>query len=344
MSKILLYTDVHLSTSSSIIRKRGHNYSDRLENVIKSVTWAENKAVELGCDEIICLGDFFDKPILNDEELTALTEIQWSNLPHTFIVGNHESSVDGLRFNSVKSLQGFNFNIVSEVTVRSNDNVDLVFIPYILEENRKPLRDYLKKEKYNIIFSHNDIKGIRYGKIESPHGFELSEIEDCCKLFLNGHLHNGTFLNKNKTILNLGNLTGQNFGEDAFNYSHCALVVDTETFELTFIENPHAYNFYKIDIEKASDISRVKSKLKNNAVVSFRCLDSLEPTLRDYLVNESLINTYKINVYSDDNREDTTLDSELMNSVDHLKQFRDFILEQLGSSKVVQEEVYEVCK
>ena len=123
--KILLYTDVHLSTNSSIIRKRGTKYSERLENIIASVNWAEHKATELSCDEIICLGDFYDKHILSDEEITALTDIEWAKMPHTFIVGNHESSVDGLRYNSVKSLQALGFNIISDPMIRKiNSDID----------------------------------------------------------------------------------------------------------------------------------------------------------------------------------------------------------------------------
>lgn len=342
--KILLYTDVHLSTSSSIIRKRGEKYSERLENIITSVNWAEDKAVELGCDEVICLGDFFDKPILSDEELTALTDIKWNNLPHTFIVGNHESSVDGLRYNSVKSLQALGFDIVSEVKIRKiNTNTDLVLLPYILEENRKKLVDYVENPKNSIILSHNDIKGIRYGKIESPNGFELNDIEANCKLFLNGHLHNGAFLNNKKTILNLGNLTGQNFGEDAFVYTHYALVLDTETLELTFIENPYAYNFYKIEIDSKTNITNELAKIKNNAVISFRCLDSREPELRNALSNYDCITNYKVVIYSED-LQNEELDMNTLAAVDHLKQFKEFILAQLGTSKVVQEELYEICQ
>ena len=83
--KYLIYTDVHWSTYSSIIRSRGDIYSKRIENLIESVNWAEKLATTNGCDEIICLGDFFDKPDLNSEELTSLTELTWANIHHTFI-------------------------------------------------------------------------------------------------------------------------------------------------------------------------------------------------------------------------------------------------------------------
>ena len=66
--RYLIYTDVHWCTYSSIIRSRGETYSKRIENLITSINWAENLALEKGCNEIICLGDFFDKPDLTSEE------------------------------------------------------------------------------------------------------------------------------------------------------------------------------------------------------------------------------------------------------------------------------------
>ena len=59
MSKLFVYGDVHWSTYSSIIRSRGEQYSTRLENLIRSVNWAEALAEKYNCETVICLGDFF---------------------------------------------------------------------------------------------------------------------------------------------------------------------------------------------------------------------------------------------------------------------------------------------
>ena len=54
------------------------------------------------------------------------------------------------------------------------------------------------------------------------------------------------FLNNKETILNLGNLTGQNFGEDAFKYNHSACILDTNNLKLTFMRILWLLIFYKI--------------------------------------------------------------------------------------------------
>ena len=48
--KILLYTDNHFCTNSSIINSRGENYSPRLTNQIESLNWVEQLAIKENCN------------------------------------------------------------------------------------------------------------------------------------------------------------------------------------------------------------------------------------------------------------------------------------------------------
>ena len=70
--KLLVIGDVHWSTYSSIVRGRGPHFSTRLENLIASMQFVEHIADKYKVDEEIFLGDFFDKPDLNAEEISAL--------------------------------------------------------------------------------------------------------------------------------------------------------------------------------------------------------------------------------------------------------------------------------
>ena len=89
--RILIYSDNHWCQYSSIVRKRGEKYSLRLENQIASINWAERLSLEMGCNKVVHLGDFFDSSTLNSEEITSLKEIHWyESAHHTFLCGNHE--------------------------------------------------------------------------------------------------------------------------------------------------------------------------------------------------------------------------------------------------------------
>ena len=341
--KLLVFTDLHMCPRASIINKWGTKYPVRLENCIESVNWLERKAEELGCDFIISLGDFFDKPDLTSETITACKEIQWSDIEHYHLVGNHDASDSSLTFNATNILSSDRHIIISEPTMLEAGGCDLCFLPYVTECDRKPLPEYFSTRKtYNsrkIIFSHNDISGIQMGPVISKTGFSIEEIEANCDIFLNGHLHNGQALSSK--VINLGNLTGKDFGEDALRHRHCAVVLDTETMALTYIENPYAYNFYKIQIDCESDILCLE-QLKNNSVVSIKCEQSLiEATKQKIAELDNIIESRIILVKR---YEETSESSDLDLTVDHLSRFIECCKANIENSSVLEEELSEICK
>ena len=341
--KILLFADLHMCPRASIINKWGINYPSRLENCVASVNWLERLAEELKCDYIISLGDFFDKPDLTSETITACNEIKWSDIMHYSIVGNHDASTSSLTFNSVNSFVRDRHKVITEPRALILDDCDICFLPYIVECDRKPLEEYFKNldtAKPRVILSHNDISGIQLGPVISKTGFSVEEIEANCDLFINGHLHNGQAVSSK--VINLGNLTGKDFGEDAFRYSHNAAILDTNTLQLTFIENPQAYNFYKIQIDTKDDLKLLEN-LKAQAVVSIKCDSTLLEDLKQKLDElKGLIQESRIIIVK--KYEETNESSELDLSVDHLARFVECCKANLEHTTLLEEEISQICK
>lgn len=342
--KICVYTDPHWCTTSSIVCQRGHTFSVRLERLIDSINWVQQQAMALGCDMVVCGGDFFDKPTLTAEEITALSTVQWAPIPQYFLVGNHEMTLGNLTMLSSKALCKIG-TIISECTTYDIGDKELVFLPYIDEDNRKPLASYLYPSmKEKIVFSHNDIKGIRYGKFVSESGFSLDEIEANCSLFINGHLHNCGILNEKGTIINLGNLCGQNFTEDASKYQHFMAVLNTDTLHMDYYENPYAINFYKITISDIQSMQQLTT-LKQNAVVWIDTYTSLITEVKEFVDTLPNIITRRIT---------TSLDSSITENSqcnlvvelyqDHLDKLDEFCRESLGNSPILLKELEEICK
>ena len=163
--KICLYTDVHWSVYSSILRQRDQKYSLRLQNLIDSVNFVQRLAENNNCDRILCLGDFFDRNTLNAEELDALKEIKWADIPQYFLVGNHEIVSTSDSYSSTQVFTSMGFEVIGKNSVEVVDDSLLVYLPYSTEENREPIsecvdrmyeyyqRHFIPKKK--IIFSHN---------------------------------------------------------------------------------------------------------------------------------------------------------------------------------------------
>lgn len=337
--KIGIVGDIHWSKYSSIVRSNLDKYSTRLQNCINSINWAEQ--LTRTCDQVVYLGDFFDKAELNAMEITALNDIVWNEKPHSFLVGNHELGINDL---SLSSSHIFNMlpGTVDVVDKPSNkycegEKVNMIFVPYILEANREPLFTYVEYKEgcKNIIFSHNDIAGIQMGKFVSTAGFEIDEIESSnCDLFINGHLHNGSKVTDK--IINVGNLTGQNFSEDALKYDHVILILDTDTMVSDVYENPFAFNFYKLD--KVSDLYH----LKNNSVVTIKVPEKDFEEAKKIINDSSNIIASRVILTS--NNEGGVMSEELQEKlvVNHLEKFKDFVLDKLGNSDIIKEELIEV--
>ena len=335
--KILVYTDCHWSTTSSIVRDRGDVYSIRLENLINSVNWAEKLSIKKNVNLIVCCGDFFDKSTISSEELSALTEVEWNkNVNHVMLVGNHEMWSNNLKLSSANIFKFFGFFVADSPYIEKKEFGELCFVPYV--DSTKSLSCYIpvNYSGKRIIFSHNDISGIQMGKFVSKNGFSISDIELCCDLYVNGHLHNGERISN--TILNVGNLTGQNFGENALLYRHGVIIIDTDTFEYEFVENPFALNFYKI---KYDSFSSIKDSIVNG-VITVYCKEDLVNKCKEDLENNKNIVLFKI-VPEREKQEPVNNRIEIR-ADDHLEQFRTYIASEIGLSNIVKQELLEVCK
>lgn len=345
--------DIHWSKYSSILRLRGEKYSYRLENCIKSIRWAED--ITKNCDLVVYMGDFFDSSELNSEEITALSELSdennpaWNSVEHIFLVGNHEMGINDLSFSSSHIFNYLKFNssntkstVVSEPMsiFMADDNCNLCFLPYILEENRQSLSEYFRtfKSDKTIIFSHNDIAGMQMGKFKSVNGFSIEEIQNNCDLFLNGHLHNGTKVADK--IINVGNLTGQNFSEDAFSYDHSVIILNTDDMKCAVYENPFALNFYKIDTTTNNfDINTIK----NNAVITLKTTLSNQAKYKELLDNSEKVLVSRIIIAPEEgmSTSDSTENKEFF-AVNHLTKFSEYVLNNIGNSDIIKSELSEV--
>lgn len=340
MYKVAICGDIHWSTYSSIIRKRGKKYSQRLEGLIKSVNWFEKLAKDQACDEEIFLGDTFDRPDLNAEEVTALQDIKWNKLQKHFIIGNHESNIGTLEYSSTKFFESIGADVVSSPKkIVVNNSIDFHLIPYIKTDTILKINDFVDDHsKKNVVFAHQDLAGVQYGRFLSQTGFSIDDIMENCTLFFDGHLHNEQIIN-NKIVL-VGILSGQNFNEDSFKYEHLVYILtvhDDNSITIESFVNPEAFNFYRIKILDKSDL-KVFDSLKKKAVLSVTCEESLIPVVSKLIKSNKNILESRLTVFYN-----YTYDSEgniqTILVDDYTKQFIMLAQEKLAPSSILDSEL-----
>ena len=152
-------------------------------------------------------------------------------------------------------------------------------------------------------------------------------------------LHNGQSITEK--VITLGNITGKDFGECSFKHSHNVAILDTNTLELTYIENPYAFNFYKIEIDTELDITQLY-KLKQRAVVSIKCNNQLVDNVKQAISELPNIIESRIIITRKYEEAINTVDIDL--SVDHLARFIECCRSSIESSSILEEELAEICK
>jgi hypothetical protein len=200
----------------------------------------------------------------------------------------------------------------------------------------------VKDIRPRILFSHNDLKGVQMGAITSKTGFDLEDILSNSDLYVNGHIHNGSWVIKDR-ILNLGNLTGQNFGEDGYVYNHNVAIIDTDTLNVEFIKNPYAFNFYKFEVNTIDEFNAYMNKIKNkpSSIVSVKCNENILKDVNQELKKSNLVCS-KVISFSNNNYTTTECVDDF--TVDHLDEFKKFCLVNIGNNDTVISELNEVCR
>lgn len=212
------------------------------------------------------------------------------------------------------------------------------------ESNRVPLEEIFgnwDESKTRILFSHNDIKGIQMGAAVSQTGYTIEELEANGTVCINGHLHNGKKISDK--VLNLGNLTGKDFGEDAFVYRHCALILDTDTFDVKFEENPFAFNFYKLTFANEKDLGQL-DLLKDNAVISCTAAKSISQELKKRISSCKKIIAPRVIISHETVETSASADIEDLRSGDHLQKLIECCHEKLDNTEILEFELSEICK
>lgn len=346
MSKILIIPDIHYCKNSSIIQSRGKKYSKRIENCIASINWAEEYAIKESCTSVIYLGDFFDSDNLDAEVLSSLQDIKFNNLPHYCLAGNHEISLTNNTYSSIKLLQNFNnIEVISRPETLESDLVYLHLLPYNydIDEDIKKYFDFSDKAKKHILLSHNDIKNINYGKFLSTSGLDIDILNYTCDLTINGHIHNSSWITEK--VLNLGILTGKNFSEDAFEYKHCVVILNIDDYgniSTKEVENPYAFNFYKIEVNTVKDLN-ILDNLKNNSIISVKVSEDNLQKVRELIKNNSNITESRITLSKNIVEHDKLDELKADLTVNHLDKLKEFCLERIENTETLLNELQEIC-
>lgn len=336
--KIFIYSDLHISRTSSILPLTSSNYkyTYRQNMILQLGKYLVNLIDEYKPDLILNLGDTFDNHTLTSYDIDIASKFfecfRMLNIPHIVLVGNHE--MINQDFNAIEILNNINnITVISEPSTVNTDiilstklslqqpNVKLAFLPYC------DYRDILEFPDGDFLFSHQDIQGscIR-GDFKLPNGIDQNDLSKY-KLVFNGHIHKSSIM---KNIINVGSISTHSFSDDQENVPKC-YIFDTNTLDLTTYKPTCCPLFRKVEIKKnISELYAFVDQLDKNYkyILHITCPFELKDEIKSFIEqNEFVINSRisiigSIKEVKEENKNNTI---NLSSNIDILQNFKDFL-------------------
>ena len=239
--KVLLITDQHFG-----VRNDNQHFINHYRKYYSKVVIPFIKAY--GITEIIDLGDTFDKrKSVNFMSLEAAKEMWFDPIKDigckmTALVGNHDIYYKNtLRINAPNELLGdYDIDVIYEPTTRNYDGTDILFLPWICDENRDDTFRSITKSTAPVCMGHLELNGFEAhpGHVMNM-GMDINPFDKFQRVF-SGHYHMKSTKGNISYLGNPYQLYWNDYGcKRGFH------VFDTETLKTTFYRNPYDM-FYKL--------------------------------------------------------------------------------------------------
>ena len=245
--KIAVITDTHYGARKG--SKLFHDYFEKFYSEVFFPTLDKE-----GIDTVIHMGDAFDsRKGIDFRALTWAKRVVFDPLKERGIqmhlmVGNHDAYYKNTNeINSVELLlqEYDNIHVYSTVKEVELGGLNMLFIPWINEENEKETTQMIQQTKAPVAFGHLELQGFKVNRqITMDHGLDADIFSKFEKVF-SGHYHTRS---DNGTVYYLGN-PYEMFWSDVKD-PRGFHIFDTETLEHTPVNNPFRlfYSIYYEDI------------------------------------------------------------------------------------------------
>lgn len=232
--KVAVIADTHWG-----VRNDSTNFMDMSKNFLDNVFFPELE--KHGIKTIVHLGDLVDRrKFVNIQTANRLRKdflepIKQRDLDLYVILGNHDVYYKNTNaVNAVQELCDETVKFYLEATEVTLHGVEVLFVPWICAENKQHSMETIAKSRSTICMGHLELQGFEMfrGSICS-HG-EDRTVFDKFHTVLSGHFHHRSTDGHIVYVGSHGQFTWSDY-DDPRGFH----LLDLETKELTFVENPY---------------------------------------------------------------------------------------------------------
>ena len=339
--KILMYSDIHISKTSSILplTYNESKYTYRQQMIIDTGKYIAGLADEYRPDLIINLGDTFDQHTVTSYDIDTASEFfkcfKYLNIPHLVIVGNHE--MVNYNFNAIQLLSNItNITVISEPCSVSANTLMSMYAKHTDNETKSDItlavipycnyRDILEFPEGDFLFSHLDIQGASIrGDITLTDGVDTNILKQKYKLVFNGHIHKPSILGN---VVNVGSITSHSFADDNETVPQC-YIFDTDTLDLQTFKPTICPLFRKMEIQTMDGLQQKIMTLDNSYkyIINCTCPFNLKEDVKTYLQQCLSILNFRLNIKMDKEHINTQKDDIIMqqSNLNIVQSFKEFL-------------------
>jgi DNA repair exonuclease SbcCD nuclease subunit len=288
MSRICILGDTHIGCRNDHIA-----FHDYAEKFYKNVFFPYLKDHKIKM--VIQTGDLFDRrKFINFNTLHRSKEYFFSEFSKVFepirlwtYIGNHDSYYrNSLKVNSSKLLVGSGpapIEVVEYPRSITIGNLEVDIIPWICEDNRKQIEEFIQKSESRVCFGHFEIKGFEMDRGNICHDGIDREYLNKYEMVISGHFHHPS---TDGHIFYVGapmQFTWSDYGDRRGFH-----IFDTESLDLEFIENPYKM-FHKItyndEVETLESVSEKDFGEITTTMVKVVVVKKDNPVLFDHFMD-----------------------------------------------------------
>jgi DNA repair exonuclease SbcCD nuclease subunit len=248
---------------------------------------------EHNVDTILHLGDIFDRrKFINFTTLKSSKEfffdiLEEKNITMHAILGNHD--VYYTNTNEVNSVSLL-LSEYKNINIYEKDPVELklgssriLMCPWLIKDNNEEVMDILRTSTAHVLCGHFGLKGFEMMRgVVSDHGIDHREFKNFESVF-SGHYHHPS---KYGNVRYLGAQYEMNWSD--YEGRRGFYLLDTETRELTFVENPNRIH-YKLNYDDTDltidEIAELDTSILKDCFVKVIVKNRSNPYLYDMFLS-----------------------------------------------------------
>lgn len=319
--KIAIITDTHFGA-----RNDSRYFDDYFKKFYEDVFFPYLDKHEI--KTVFHLGDVFDRrKYINFSTLKSCKQyffdkLQQRNIDMLVIPGNHDTYYKNTNeINSIDLLlkEYTNIDVIQNACERVIDNKRYTFIPWLCEDNYASVMTQLQTPS-DMCFGHFEIAGFdMFRGVKNDGGMDRQILSHYPKV-LTGHFHHRS---TDDNIYYLGSPYGFTWSD--FDDSRGFHILDTQTSDIMFIENPHEI-FHKVYYDDSKKHTINTSKYKR-ACVKVIVVNKTDYPKFDKFIDSLYINeVIELTIHEDFSEfESEAVDSEYVNIEDTMTLLSEFI-------------------